>query len=254
VAVTIHALLRKREVAAVTGWIGLAWLAPVIGPILYLCLGVNRIQRKGISLGLREVWDHRKAPEKIQEDEMRTAELSRRYPTFVGLARLGEQVTGHPILPGNAVAPLVNGDEAYPQMLAAIDEATNSVNLLSYIFDSDRSGEQFLAALKRACARRVEVRVLIDSVGAAYSKPNMASKEKVSGTFFPLHDITSPFHNIFRKSRHGKIRISPCSRAAPSLHTTSAFAGRYSWKNVLSGRRSVLSTRFVPFTSIATSP
>jgi phosphatidylserine/phosphatidylglycerophosphate/cardiolipin synthase-like enzyme len=52
-------------------------------------------------------------------------------------------------------------------MLAAIDEATTSVNLLSYIFDSDRSGEQFLAALKRACARGVGVRVLIDSVGAA---------------------------------------------------------------------------------------
>jgi hypothetical protein len=31
----------------------------------------------------------------------------------VGLARLGEQVTGLPILPGNAVEPLVNGDEAY---------------------------------------------------------------------------------------------------------------------------------------------
>ena len=87
VAVTIHALLHKREVAAATGWIGLAWLAPVIGPILYLCLGVNRIQRKGISLGLREAWDHREAPERIQEDEMRTAELSRRYPTFVGLAQ-----------------------------------------------------------------------------------------------------------------------------------------------------------------------
>ena len=148
VAVTVHALLRKREVAAVTGWIGLAWLAPVIGPVLYLFLGVNRIQRNGITLGLREAWDHREAPERIQEDELRTAELSRRYPTLVGLARLGEQVTGHPILPGNAVEPLVNGDEAYPQMLAAIDEATTSVNLLSYIFDSDRSGEQFLATLR----------------------------------------------------------------------------------------------------------
>ena len=74
VAVTIHALQRKREVAAVTGWIGLAWLAPVIGPILYLCLGVNRIQRKGISLGLREVWDHREAPRR--SGRMRCASLS----------------------------------------------------------------------------------------------------------------------------------------------------------------------------------
>lgn len=209
-AVTLHALLRKREVASVTGWIGLAWLAPVIGPILYLCLGVNRIQRKGISLGLHEAWDHREAPEKIREDEMRTAELSRRYPTLVGLARLGEQVTGHPILPGNAVEPLVDGDEAYPQMLAAIDEATTSVNLLSYIFDSDRSGEQFLAALKRACARGVEVRVLIDSVGAAYSKPNMADRLKKEGVpvaeFLPSRGMKFlPYANM---RNHRKILVT----------------------------------------------
>ena len=210
VAVTIHALLHKREVASVTGWIGLAWLAPVIGPVLYLILGVNRIQRKGIALGLHDVWDHREAPEKIREDEMRTAELSRRYPTFVGLARLGEQVTGHPILPGNAVEPLVNGDEAYPQMLAAIDEATTSVNLLSYIFDSDRSGDQFLAALKRACARGVEVRVLIDSVGAAYSKPNMADRLKKEGVpvaeFLPARSTKFlPFANM---RNHRKILVA----------------------------------------------
>ncbi|MFZ3138588.1 MAG: hypothetical protein WA126_14485, partial [Thermodesulfovibrionales bacterium] len=57
-------------------------------------------------------------------------------------------------------------------------------------------------------------------------------------------------HSIFRKSRHGKIRISSCIRGARSLQTTNALAGRYSWINDLSGRRLVLSIRLVPFTSI----
>lgn len=181
IAVNIHALLGKRQVAAVTGWIGLAWLVPLLGPLLYLCLGINRIQRKGVSLGLREAWGHRNAPEMSREDEILVAELSHRFPTFVGMSRLGERVTGNPVLPGNAVAPLVNGDEAYPQMLAAINDATVSVNLLSYIFDSDQVGEQFLEALKRATERGVEVRVLIDSVGASYSKLNMADCLKKEG-------------------------------------------------------------------------
>ncbi|EED31098.1 phospholipase D/Transphosphatidylase [gamma proteobacterium NOR5-3] len=107
-----------------TGWIGLAWLVPLLGPVLYFGLGINRIQRKGVSLGLREAWDHRSAPEMSLEDEMLVSELSSRFPTFVGMARLGEQVTGNPIVPGNAVVPLVNGDEAYPQMLAAATPAS----------------------------------------------------------------------------------------------------------------------------------
>ena len=31
IAVTLHVLLRKRDIGASIGWIGLAWLAPVLG-------------------------------------------------------------------------------------------------------------------------------------------------------------------------------------------------------------------------------
>ena len=53
------------------------------------------------------------------------------------------------------------------------DGATRTVGLLTYIFDNDRAGEAFLQALVRAHARGVQVRVLIDDVGARYSRPTM---------------------------------------------------------------------------------
>ena len=34
-AVTVHALMTKRNVPATIGWIGMAWLAPVLGALLY---------------------------------------------------------------------------------------------------------------------------------------------------------------------------------------------------------------------------
>ena len=40
--VTAHVLLRKREVGAAIGWIGLAWLSPFLGSALYYLLGINR--------------------------------------------------------------------------------------------------------------------------------------------------------------------------------------------------------------------
>ena len=57
-AATVHAVLLKRDTRAVIGWVGLVWLAPFVGAITYFCFGVNRIQRKAVSLRLREAWKH----------------------------------------------------------------------------------------------------------------------------------------------------------------------------------------------------
>jgi cardiolipin synthase len=72
---------------------------------------------------------------------------------------------------GNAAHLLINGDEAYPAMRAAIEGATSSVALCSYIFADDAEGRLFVDALARAVGRGVEVRVLIDDVGVRYSFP-----------------------------------------------------------------------------------
>ena len=45
-AVTAHVLLRKRDVRAAIGWIGLAWLSPITGPALYYFFGINRVTRR----------------------------------------------------------------------------------------------------------------------------------------------------------------------------------------------------------------
>ncbi len=85
------------------------------------------------------------------------------------LVKLGDDVSQRHLLAGNRVTPLVNGDQAYPAMLEAIDQAARSVTLTTYIFRNDPMGQQFLEALRRAVLRKVEVRVLIDDVGARYS-------------------------------------------------------------------------------------
>ena len=37
IGVTAHVLLHKRDIGASIGWIGLAWLSPILGSILYWC-------------------------------------------------------------------------------------------------------------------------------------------------------------------------------------------------------------------------
>jgi cardiolipin synthase len=72
---------------------------------------------------------------------------------------------------GNQLTLLVNGDDAYPDMLERIDGSKRSIALSSFIFDNDSVGRSFADALGRAVSRGLAVRVLIDAVGSRYSWP-----------------------------------------------------------------------------------
>ena len=61
---------------------------------------------------------------------------------------------------------LRTGAEGLRAMLNAIEAASASVRLETYIFADDRIGREFLTALLAACARGVRVQVLVDGVGS----------------------------------------------------------------------------------------
>jgi cardiolipin synthase len=153
----------------------------VLGPILYICFGINRIQRKAVALRFRQPVSWERELALSDEEQTVRDHLTSSHPNMIGLARLSRRVTHRRLLPGNRITPLVNGDEAYPAMLQAIDQAERSVAMLSYIFDVDRAGLQFLEALVRAKERGVAVRVLIDHVGARYSRPTMIRELRRAG-------------------------------------------------------------------------
>lgn len=67
---------------------------------------------------------------------------------------------------GNAVRLLKNGTEFFPALCAAIDAATASVHLETYIFMLDRTGRRVLDSLTAAIARGVKVRVVVDGFGS----------------------------------------------------------------------------------------
>jgi cardiolipin synthase len=65
---------------------------------------------------------------------------------------------------------LCTGDEVFPAMLAAIEEARSEVCLETYTFAAGSPGERFRDALVQAQERGVHVRVLIDALGS-YTLP-----------------------------------------------------------------------------------
>lgn len=165
-----HIVLHKRDSRAAVGWTGLVWLAPIVGPLLYVLFGINRIRRRAAEQ--RAVLPPLTTAEFDLPHTLRGAiELPGDVEHLGRLAHVGYRLSGRALAPGNRVEPLVNGDVAYPRMVEAIDAAQDTLALSTYIFDNDAAGLLFLDALERAVARGVEVRVLIDAVGARYSFP-----------------------------------------------------------------------------------
>ena len=154
--VTVHTLLRKRDVPASIGWIGLAWLVPFLGALLYFGFGINRVRRRARRLKGDDPLPHYEGRHGAPDDPLSDLE------TAIGA------VTRRKPTPGKVEALLFCGDEGYPQMLAAIEGARKSVRLATFIFHKDQSGKRFIAALSAAQKRGVEVRVLVDGLGAGF--------------------------------------------------------------------------------------
>jgi cardiolipin synthase len=171
----------KRDSRSAVAWVGLIWLVPVVGSVLYVVLGINRVRRRAVlKRGGAERWGttlELERPPHLRSDALLPPSLGRLHP----LAHLVDRVTSRPLLAANAITPLENGEAAYPAMLAAIDGAQHTVALSTYIFDHDAAGRLFADALGRAARRGVQVLVLIDDVGARYSWPSMVHELKARG-------------------------------------------------------------------------
>lgn len=175
-----HALLYKREPHSALVWTTLCLGLPGVGPFLYWFFGVNRIRTRARRWQARGRMCFAESTG-LEPDLELTLPAELRTENFASLLSLTDVVTRRPLVPGNCIEPLYNGEEAYPAMLEAIDNARSSIHLATYIFDPDQIGQQFRTALTAAVARGVDVRVLVDALGERYSWPPVHQMLKESG-------------------------------------------------------------------------
>ena len=88
---------------------------------------------------------------------------------------------GPGIVGGNAVTELLNGDQIFPPMLAAIQGAKKSITFETYIYWSGDIGKQFADALSERARAGVRVHVLLDWVGSANMDESYLTEMKEAG-------------------------------------------------------------------------
>ena len=75
--------------------------------------------------------------------------------------------TGIPFFEGNAIEILNNGDEFYPAMLKAIEQAQCSITIEAYIYWAGDIGKRFAQALAARAKAGIGVKILLDAVGSS---------------------------------------------------------------------------------------
>jgi cardiolipin synthase A/B len=119
--------------------------------------------------------------------------------------RTMSHLLGSPVVPGNRVTTLLNGDEAFPAMLEAIRSARHSITLEAYIFWPGRVGATFAEALAERARAGVATHLILDGVGSQKLDEELIEGMRRSGVqvakFRPLrwYNLDRVNHRTHRK-------------------------------------------------------
>lgn len=95
--------------------------------------------------------------------------------------RVLENTLGIPFSKNNSVDVLINGDEIFPAMLEAINNAKRQIDFLTFVYWTGQTARDFAHSLARKAQEGVKVRVILDCYGAAFMAEGLAEKMSDAG-------------------------------------------------------------------------
>ncbi|MFN3232253.1 MAG: phospholipase D-like domain-containing protein [Alphaproteobacteria bacterium] len=116
-----------------------------------------------------------------------------------------EAALGAPFTHGNQISVLKNGDEIFPAMLSAIEDAQVSIEFLTFIYWKGEIAERLATTLANKAKRGVDTRVILDAYGAYAMPRSLVQMMEISGVqvhwFRPLRfgRLSSAHHRTHRK-------------------------------------------------------
>ncbi|NUT17062.1 MAG: cardiolipin synthase ClsB, partial [Cupriavidus sp.] len=136
-------------------------------------------------------------------DTATTGEPTYRHHMLRWAWRRGKPTTG------NTVRLLHGGQDFFPALIAAIDQAAFQVMLETYIYADDEVGRAVADALIRAAARGVAVRVTVDGFGAGDMPARLAERLRAGGVRLRVYRALRGFRLARRHLRrlHRKLAV-----------------------------------------------
>jgi cardiolipin synthase len=111
-----------------------------------------------------------------------------------------------PIIGGNRVDVLLNGEEIFPAMLAAIPGARRTITYAQYAFEPGKTGLALVEALAERCRAGVRGHVLLDAIGALQFPAEYGELLKVSGCELVFFRPVRPY-SLWRANNRNHRRV-----------------------------------------------
>jgi cardiolipin synthase len=153
---------RNRRPSSALAWILVIVVLPVIGILLFAVIGSPKLPK-----ARRD--KQRSMNERIEERARSVEHVTDTHgapPWLAPIARLNRETGAMPLIDGNEALLLPHFEEQLAALVAAVDAAERYAHVEFYITSLDDTTRPFFAALERAVARGVEVRLLVDHLGS----------------------------------------------------------------------------------------
>ncbi len=95
--------------------------------------------------------------------------------------RAVESVLGNVFVGGNQLRVLRNGNEIFPAMLAAIEEAERSIDFVTFVYWTGEIARRFASALAQKARNGVRVRVILDGFGSLPMRQELIEDMRAAG-------------------------------------------------------------------------
>ncbi len=210
VGVIITILSENRKPSKSLAYILVIVFLPVIGLLVYYFVGRKPVFKKQV-FDRKRLTDKQKMDEYYEQLKPQMEERLQLLEDNIGDMAFPFRYLNHQkqslISTGNTVTLLNNGEEKFPALFAALQNARSHIHLEYYIFTADEVGNRIADILINKQKEGVEVRVIVDDVGSNHIK-KLPTKFKEAGVQF-LKTLPVAFSSLANSNyrNHRKIVI-----------------------------------------------
>lgn len=209
IAVCLRILFDTGSTTKATAYILLVIFIPLIGIFIYFSFGINYRKRKLYSKNLFSEELEKQVVAFVEKDQNRIINThSDVLAKYSGLADLILNQSFYPLSDNNEVDILVNGENKFPSVFQAIEQAKNHIHLEYYIYELDKIGMQLIEILIKKAQEGIQVRFIYDDFGAHKLRKQVRRMRASGIEVFPFYKIRIFFlANRLNYRNHRKIIV-----------------------------------------------
>ena len=192
VMVCIRIIYDTNSTVKTLAYLLLAIFLPLFGIFFYFSFGINYRKRELYS---KKIINDDKLWTQIKDNV--STYSAQTYFNIAESDRPSKQLAKYlsnemsPLTPGNTASLLINGEEKFPAVMQALEEAKDHIHIEYYIYENDKIGQAIEEILIRKEKQGVTVRFIYDDFGSRGIRKNLAIRLKNAGVeSYPFYKIS----------------------------------------------------------------